>query len=86
MSLHTESNNESGFNVKLANPLKIKMITGSMMKNDNVDSEILAKLLMNNWISGSYVLNKETREIRRIVRTRFEIKESMTSYKNRIRF
>ena len=39
-----------GFNVKLANPLKIKLIAESRMKNDDVDSEILAKLLKNNWI------------------------------------
>ena len=75
-----------GFIVKLANPLKIKLIAESRMKNDDVDSEILAKLLMNNWIPESYVPNKETRELRRIVRTRIEIKESMTSYKNRIKF
>ena len=42
-----------GFNVKLANPLKIKLISESGMKNDDVDSEILAKLLRNNWIPES---------------------------------
>ncbi|MCL5873936.1 MAG: transposase [Candidatus Thermoplasmatota archaeon] len=75
-----------GFKVKLANPLKIKLIAESRMKNDDVDSEISAKLLKNNWIPGSYVPNKEIRDLRRIVRTRIEIKESMTSYKNRIKF
>ncbi|MEM3193214.1 MAG: hypothetical protein QW292_14240 [Candidatus Parvarchaeota archaeon] len=62
------------------------MIAGSRMKNDDVDSEILTKLLMNIWIPESYVPNKEIGEIRRIVRTRIKIKESMTSYKGRIRF
>ena len=75
-----------GFKVKLANPLKIKLIAESRMKNDDVDSEILAKLLKNNWIPESYVPNKEIRDLRRIVRTRIKIKESMMSYKNRIKF
>ena len=55
------------------------------MKNDDVDSEILAKLLRNNWIPESYVPEKEIREIRRIVRTRINIRRTMTSYKNRIK-
>ena len=75
-----------GFKVKLANPLKIKLIAESRMKNDDADSEILAKLLKNNWIPESYVPNKEIRDLRRIVRTRIKIKKSTTSYKNRIKF
>ena len=54
-----------GFNVKLANPLEIKLITESRMKNDDIVSEILAKLLNNNWIPESYVPPKEMMEIRR---------------------
>ena len=75
-----------GFKVILANPLKIKLIAESRMKNDNVDSEVLAKLLKNGWVPESYVPRKEIREIRRIVRTRMQIKQSTTTYKNRIRF
>ena len=74
-----------GFKVKLANPLKIKLIAESRMKNDDIDSEILAKLLRNNWIPESYVPDREIREIRRVVRTRMDIKRTITSYKNRIR-
>ncbi len=74
-----------GFSVKLANPLKIKLIAESRMKNDDIDSEILAKLLRNNWVPESYVPKKEIREIRRIVRTRIDIRRTMTSYKNKIK-
>lgn len=49
-----------GFSVKLANTLK--------MRNDDVDSEVLAKLLRNNWVQKSYVPVKELREIRRSTR------------------
>ena len=75
-----------GFAVKLANPLKIKLIAESRMKNDDVDSEILAKLLRNDWIPESYVPPKEIREIRRVVRTRIQISQTLRSYKNRIRY
>jgi transposase len=75
-----------GFSVKLANPLKIKLIAESRMKNDDVDSEILAKLLKNDWTPESYVPPKKIREIRRIVRMRIQISQTMRSYKNRIRY
>ncbi len=75
-----------GFKVILANPLKIKLIAESRMKNDDVDSEVLAKLLKNGWVPELYVPRKEIREIRRIVRTRMQIKQSTTTYKNWIRF
>ena len=75
-----------GFDVILANPLKIKLIAESRMKNDDVDSEILAKLLRNDWVPESYVSPKEIREISRIVRTRIQIKQSLRSYKNCIRY
>jgi transposase len=75
-----------GFALKLANPLKIKLIAESRMKNDDVDSEILAKLLRNDWIPESYVPSKDIREIRRIVRTRIQISQTLRSYKNRIRY
>ena len=74
------------FSLKLANPLKIKLIAESRMKNDDVDSEILAKLLRNDWILESDVPPKKIREIRGIVRTRIQISQSMRSYKNRIRY
>ena len=75
-----------GFRVKLVKSMKIKLIAESRMKNEEVGWEILAKLLIDNWVPESYMPNKETRELRGIVRTRIEIKESMTSYKNRIKF
>ncbi|MEM4090225.1 MAG: hypothetical protein QXQ46_05680 [Thermoplasmatales archaeon] len=59
MSLHTEPNNRSGFNVKLANPMKVKMIGESRMKNEDIDSEIPARMLVNNRILEYYVQNKK---------------------------
>ncbi|MEM3829687.1 MAG: hypothetical protein QXP36_10805 [Conexivisphaerales archaeon] len=66
MSLYTESNNKSRFNANLANPKKIKIIAGSRMKNDDVNSEMLTILPMNSRIPKPYAQNKRTGEIRRI--------------------
>ena len=75
-----------GFKLILANPLKIKLIAESRMKNDDVDSEVLAKLLRNNWIPESFLSGKNIREMRRIVRTRIQLKRDLTRMKNRINF
>ncbi len=75
-----------GFTVKLANPLKIRLIAESRMKNDDVDSEILARLLLNNWIPESYVPCRKIREMQRIVRTRIALKQDLMRIKNRIHF
>ncbi|MGC8585661.1 MAG: IS110 family transposase, partial [Thermoplasmata archaeon] len=73
-----------GFEVKLANPLKVRLIAESRIKNDRIDSEILAKLLKNNWAPESYVPVKNIRDIRKIVRTRISLKRVSTGFKNRI--
>ena len=75
-----------GFNVKLANLLKIRLIAESRIKNDDVDSEVLAKLLMNNWIPESFLSRKDIREMRRVVRTRIHLKRDLRRMKNRITF
>ena len=59
-----------GFEVKVANPLKIRLSAETRMKNDDMDSEVLAKLLCINWIPESYVPSKEVWGMRRTVRTR----------------
>ena len=75
-----------GFEVKVANPLKIRLSAETRMKNDDMDSEVLAKLLCINWIPESYVPSKEVREMRRTVRTRIQLKRDLTRMKNRIHF
>ena len=72
--------------MKLANPLKIRVIAESRMKNDDVDSELLTKLLRNNCTPESFVPGKDIREMRRVVRTRIQLKRDLTRMKNRINF
>jgi len=61
--------------------LKLKLIAESRIKNDNIDSEILARLLKNNWVLESYVPDKKIREIRSILRTRINLKRVPTGFK-----
>ncbi len=51
-----------------ANPRNIILIADSKMKNNDVSSEVLAKLLRNNWISVAFVPDKDIRWMSRIVR------------------
>ena len=74
-----------GFNGKLANPLKIRLIAESRMKNDDVIRGV-AKFLKNYRIPESYVPPKDIREMRRIVNTRIHLKSDLTRMKNRINF
>ncbi len=45
--------------MKLANPLKLKLVAESRLKNDDVDWGISAKILNNDWIPESYVPTKD---------------------------
>ena len=75
-----------GFSVKLVNHLKVRLIAKSRKKNDDVDSEGLSKLLKNAWIPELYVPAKFIREMRRIVRSRIQLKRHLTRMKNCIHF
>jgi len=50
-----------GFKLILVNPLKVRLIAESRIKNDRIGSEILAKLLKNIWVPESYVHVKNIR-------------------------
>ncbi len=73
-----------GYQVILANPFKVKAIASAKIKNDKIDSEILAKLLKGNLIPETYVPPKEIRELRDIVRHRQSLVKIRTTLKNQI--
>ena len=73
-----------GYSVCLANPLQVKAIASAKIKNDKVDSEILAKLLKADLIPTSYVPPKEIRELRSLVRHRKMLVKHRTKIKNNI--
>ena len=73
-----------GFSVKLANTLKISLIVESRMKNDDAIRGV-AKLLKKDCPVRDDP-SKDIREMRRIVRTRIQLKRDLTRMKNRIHF
>jgi transposase len=73
-----------GYAVCLANPLQVKAIASAKIKNDKVDSEVLAKLLKADLIPKSYVPPKDVRELRSIVRHRRVLVKHRTKLKNSI--
>lgn len=75
---------ECGIKVLLSNPLKTKLIADAKLKTDKVDARTLAHLLRTNMIPLCYVLNKEIRHLRDIVRYRLSLTRDATKIKNRI--
>jgi transposase len=55
---------DHGIDTVLANPVKTKMIAQAKIKNDRLDSRILADLLRGDLVYESYVPSKEFREKR----------------------
>lgn len=76
---------EMGHEVKVAHPLKTKLIAEAKIKTDRIDSEVLANLLRTDFLPCSYVPDKETRELRAIVRHRAFLVQERTRMKNRIK-
>lgn len=73
-----------GYDVCLANPLQVKAIASAKIKNDKIDSEILARLLKADLIPTSYVPPKEIRDLRNIVRHRRILIKHRVKIKNSI--
>ena len=73
-----------GYDVCLANPQGVKVIASAKIKNDKVDSEILAKLLKADLIPKSYIPPKEIRDLRALVRHRKILIKHRTKVKNNI--
>jgi transposase len=76
---------EKGFNVKIAHAKKLRRITESCNKNDDKDAEHIARQLLVNDFPESFILNKEQRENRELIRMRIKIVQEQTRTKNRIR-
>ena len=61
---------EAGYNVCLAHPLGLYMITGAKVKTDRRDAFALAKLLKAGVIPEAYIYPKEHRPVRDLLRRR----------------
>jgi len=72
------------FNVVISNPLKTKAIASAKIKNDKVDSHMLAQLLRANLIATVHVCNLKTRKLKELLRHRRRLVNDATRMKNRI--
>jgi transposase len=75
---------EMGVNTLVAHPTKTKLIAESRLKNDRIDSEILADLLRSDFVCEAYVPDKEHREFRQLTRARIDLVANRTSFKEKV--
>jgi len=72
-------------NIKVANPIKMRLIAESGKKTDREDASIIADYLRTNMLPLCYMPNKEDREIRDMVRHRKNMVNTRTVIKNKMR-
>jgi len=75
---------EFGYAVKLAHPLKTRLIAEARIKTDAIDAKTLAQLLRADLISESYVPIMDVRIERSITRHRASLVNFRTQIKNKI--
>jgi transposase len=73
-----------GLKVKLAHPLKTKLIGEAKIKTDSIDAHVLAQLERTGFLPESYIPLKEVREQRELLRYRIMLVAIRTKIKNRI--
>lgn len=71
--------------VVLAHPTKVRAIAEARIKNDRLDSEILAHLLRADLVPEAYAPSKEIRAVKRVLRQRMFFVQFQTKVKNCIR-
>jgi transposase len=72
------------FKVVISNPLKTKAIASAKIKNDKVDSHMLAQLLRADLIATVHVCSLKTRKLKELLRHRQRLVRDVTRMKNRI--
>jgi len=75
---------EKGIRVVVSNPGKTKAIASARIKNDKLDSYMLAQLLRTNFLATVHVSSKKTRELKELLRHRSKLVRDAVRIKNRI--
>lgn len=73
-----------GCQVSLSNPLRTKAIASARIKNDKVDSRVLADLLRTNLLPTAYIQPRPIRDLKELVRERAHFVQMRTQIKNKI--
>lgn len=75
---------KKGLTVHLVNPYQSKLIAASKLKNDKVDSKILAEMMRSDFLPTAYRAPKETRNLREFMRGRAFLVRMRVRMRNRI--
>jgi len=75
---------ENGFDVVISHPAKTKAIASAKIKNDKIDSHMLAQLLRADLIATIHVSNPKVREFKELLRHRQRLVQDSIRMKNRI--
>lgn len=76
--------NDNGFDVVISNPVKTKAIASARIKNDKVDSHMLAQLLRADLVATVHVSSLQMRQLKELLRHRSKLVGDMVRMKNRI--
>ena len=74
-----------GHNIRVANPLKVRLIAESMNKTDRNDAHILLDIFKREYMPESYLPPREISESRNICRNRNFLVRQRTAINNKIR-
>lgn len=73
-----------GLNVKLAHPLKTRVIAEEKIKTDKISANVLSDLLRADLVSEAYIASPEIRQQRYQIRYRQSLVHTRSSVKNKI--
>jgi len=73
-----------GYEVVVSNPKKTKAIAAAKIKNDKLDSHMLAQLLRADLVATVYVSDPAARELKELLRHRARLVRDASRMKNRI--
>lgn len=75
---------EHSIPVVVSNPVKTKAIASARIKNDKLDSHMLAQLLRADFLATVHVSSKQTRQLKEMLRHRHKLVRDTVRMKNRI--
>ena len=75
---------EEGLEVKLAHPMKVRLIAEARIKTDAIDAHVLAQLERSGFLPQAYIPPREVRDNREVLRYRLSLVGIRTGLKNRI--
>lgn len=70
--------------VVVSNPVKTKAIASARIKNDKLDSHMLAQLLRGDLLATVHVSNQQSRQLKELLRHRSKLVRDAVRMKNRI--